>query len=207
MYALLRLQFDLQKKTLLFLLVCLFIILIFMFSSITIPTNLPILAFILSMSLSTNSTFLPNKTFYYILHTMPIKRENIVKSSAFSSSLLVTIIFAVLLPFQIKEGIAHENIQQYVAIFIGLFSSALLANIVQHYFIFTNEQLNIGSGENALALVGSLFIVMVPHAVFCLIGSEGTFYIRMMIMPLITCLLYYFILKRIIRHYKNKEII
>ncbi len=149
MYALLRLQFDLQKKTLLFLLVGLLIILI-LFSS-SIPTNLPFIAFILSTNLSMSSTFLSNKNFYYILHTMPIKREHIVKSSIFSSSLLVTIIFTILLPFQIKEGIAHENIHESVGIFIGFFSSSLLANVVQHYFIFTNEKLQISSGENTLS--------------------------------------------------------
>jgi len=205
MYALLRLQFDLQKKTLLFLLVALLIILV-LFSS-AIPTSLPFIAFILSTNLLMSSILLSNKSFSYVLHTMPIKREHIVKSSAFTSSLLVTIIFAILLPFQIKEGIAHDNIHESVGIFIGFFSSSLLANVVQHYFIFTNEKLQISSGENALTLVGTMFVVMAPHAIFCLIGSEETFYLRMMIMPLITCLLYYFILKIIIRHYKKKEIV
>ena len=205
MYALLRLQFDLQKKTLLFLLVGLLIILI-LFSS-AIPTSLPFIAFILSTNLSMTLTFLSNKNFYYLLHTMPLKREPIVKSSILSSFLLVIIIYTIVLPFQIKEGIAHENIHESVGFFIGFFSSSLLANVVQHYFIFTNEKLQISSGEHILALVGTIFVVMVPHAIFCLIGSEETFYLRMMIMPLITCLLYYFILKITIRHYKKKEFV
>ena len=205
MYALLRLQFDLQKKTLLFLLVALLIILV-LFSS-AIPTSLPFIAFILSTNLSMTLTFLSNKNFYYLLHTMPLKRESIVKSSILSSFLLVIIIYTIVLPFQIKEGIAQENIHESAGFFIGFFSSSLLANVVQHYFIFTNEKLQISSGEHTLALVGTIFVVMVPHAIFCLIGPEETFYLRMMIMPLITCLLYYFILKIIIRHYKKKEIV
>ena len=204
MYALLRLQFDLQKKTLLFLLVCLLIILIciFTFSS----TNLSFLAFILSINLLTGSTFLSEGKFHHILHTMPIKREHIVKSSVLFSSFLVIIIFTIVLPYQIKEGIVNENAQESVGMFIGFFSSALFANVVQHYFIFTNEKLQISSGENALALVGTIFVVMAPHAIFCLIGSEETFYLRMMIMPFITCLLCYLLLKKTIRYYKNNEI-
>ena len=205
MYALLRLQFDLQKKTLLFLLVGLLIILIciFTFSS----TNLSFLAFILSINLSTSSTFLSNNNFYHILHTMPIKREHIVKSSVLFSSFLVIIIFTIVLPYQIKEGIVNENAQESVGMFIGFFSSALFANVVQHYFIFTNEKLQISSGENALALVSTIFVVMAPHAIFCLIGPEETFYLRMMIMPLITCLLYYFFLKITIRKFKKREFV
>ena len=206
MYALLRLHFDLQKKTLLFVLVALFVILILMFNSIMIPTNLPVLTFILSMNLSNSSTFLSNKNFYYILHTMPIKREHIVKSSAFFSSLIIIIFFAIPLPFQIRFGIANEELQEYLAIFTGFFSSSLLVNVVQHYFIFTNEKLEIHSTENILAVFGSITFVIVPHAIICLSGSEETFYIRMMIMPLITCLLCYVILKKTIKHYNNKEI-
>ena len=138
---------------------------------------------------------------------MPIKREYIVKSSTFFSSLIIAIIFAISLPFQIKAGIAHEDLQLYLGIFIGFFSSSLLANIVQHYFIFTNERVEIRSIENILALFGSIFFVMLPHALFCLNGPEETFYLRIMIMPLITCLLCYLLLKKTIRYYKNKEIV
>ena len=92
MYALLRLQFDLQKRTLLFLFIVLVAILIFTFNSIILPTNLSVLTLILSMNLSNSSTFLSNKKFYYILLTMPIKHEHIVKSSTFFSSLIIAII-------------------------------------------------------------------------------------------------------------------
>ena len=205
MYALLRLQFDLQKKTLLFLLVLLFIILI-LFSS-AIATSLPFIAFILSTNLSLTLTFLSNKKFYYLLHTMPLKRDHIVKSSVFYSFLPIIITYTIVLPFQIKEGIAQENMQESLGFFIGFFSCSLLANVVEHYFIFTNEKLQISPGENALALVSTIFVVMAPHAIFCLIGPEETFYLRMMIMPLITCLLCYLLLKKTIKYYKNKEIV
>ena len=204
MYALLRLQFDLQKKTLLFLLVALFIILIYTFTFIS--TNLSFFAFILSINLLTGSTFLSEGNFHHILHTMPIKREHIVKSSVLFSSFLVIIIFTIVLPYQIKEGIVNENVQESVGMFIGFFSSSLLANIVQHYFIFTNEKLQISWGENTLALFGSIFVVMFPHALFYFNGSEETFYIRVIIMPLITCLLCYLILKKTIKYYKNREV-
>ena len=205
MYALLRLQFDLQKKTLLFLLVGLFIILI-LFSS-TMPTNLPLIAFILSTNLSLTLTFLSNKKFYYLLHTMPLKRDYIVKGSVFYSFLPVIITYTIVLPFQIKEGIAHENMQESLGFFIGFFSCSLLANVVEHYFIFTNEKLQISAGENALALVITIFFIMAPHAFFFLNGSEETFYLRMMIMPLITILLCYLLLKKTIKYYENKEIV
>ena len=205
MYALLRLQFDLQKKTLLFLLVLLFIILV-LFSS-AIATSLPFIAFILSTNLSLTLTFLSNKKFYYLLHTMPLKRDHIVKSSVFHSFLPIIIIYTIVLPFQIKEGIAQENLQESLGFFIGFFSCSLLANVVHHYFIFTNEKLQISLGEHTLSLVGMTFVIMAPHALFCLIGSEETFYLRMMIMPLITCLLCYVLLKKTIKYYKNKEIV
>ena len=205
MYALLRLQFDLQKKTLLFLLVGLLIILI-LFSS-TLSTSLPFIAFILSTNLSMPLTFSTIKSFYHRLSTMPLKRDHIVKSSILFSSLLVIIIYTIVLPFQIKEGIVQENINESIGFFIGFFSSSLLANIVQYYFIYTNEKLQISSGENALALVGTIFFVMAPHAAFCLIGSEETFYLRIMIMPLITFLLYHFIFKITIRHFKKREFV
>lgn len=71
MYALLRLQFDLQKKTLLFLLVGLLIILI-LFSS-TLSTSLPFIAFILLTNLSIPLTFSTIKSFYHRLSTMPLR--------------------------------------------------------------------------------------------------------------------------------------
>ena len=141
MYALLRLQFELHKKTLLFLIVLL-PIMGFLFPA----SNIPIFAYIMAINVTTSSTFLSNNTFYRTLHTMPLKRESIVKSSYTLSFLFVSIIFIILAPFQVNTGITHENSQEHLAFFTGFFGSAIITNAIQQYFIFTNEKIMTSSG-------------------------------------------------------------
>ncbi|MFF5993365.1 ABC-2 transporter permease [Lysinibacillus sp. KU-BSD001] len=201
MYALVRLQFELHKKPLLFLIVLLLII-SFLFPA----SNIPIFTYIMAINAITSSTFLSNNAFYRTLHTMPVKRESIVKSSYTFSFLFVSIIFMILALFQVNTGMSYENPQEHWGFFTGFFGSAIVAIALQQYFIFTNEKVMKSSVDHALATFGSLFVIMAPHAAFCLIGPEETFYIRMMIMPIISCAFYVIILKISIRAYKKREL-
>ncbi|WP_431029515.1 ABC-2 transporter permease [Lysinibacillus sp. LZ02] len=201
MYALLRLQFELHKKMLLFLIVALPIIVFLLPAS-----NISIFAYIMAINAITSSTFLSNNTFYRTLHTMPLKREHIVKSSYTFSFLFVSIIFMILALSQVSTGITHENPQEHWGFFTGFFGSAIVVIALQQYFMFTNEKITKSSVDNALATFGSLFVIMIPHAAFCLIGPEETFYIRMMIMPMISCMLYFIMLKISTRAYKKREL-
>ncbi|MGM9944376.1 MAG: ABC-2 transporter permease [Lysinibacillus sp.] len=199
MLALLKLQWQLRKKMLLFYLAI--IIGIGVFLSTKIDTmQLTIICYFLSVSFLSNSFFVSSNHFYRLLAIMPIAREKVVKSIALLSLLFIIMTFSIILPFQLKN-----NITENLSFFLGFFACAIVCSAIEQYFLFTNEKPEIGFGENMLSMLGSI-IILIPHALLYLIEHEPTIYLRLLIAPILAVVFYYWRMKGNIAYFEKKEI-
>ncbi|WP_413365583.1 ABC-2 transporter permease [Lysinibacillus sp. 3P01SB] len=206
MKAMLHLQYGMNKRSLLIRLVGLAIVgLIFMHSSSEI--SIPIFAFVSCMGAARSITLLKDKNTRILVHSFPIERKTIVTGTYIPVLLHVFMIYALLSPFQVFKGQEQGDLHNFLIPYIGLFAATIAYAALDLRGIFKGDPSLDSMTDSLLISFGTLFSIMLPHCLLCWWDHEPSFYIRLLVFPTISIMLFYWSLKKSIRLYETKEII
>ena len=144
----------------------------------------------------------------YLVHSFPISRRDIVTAVYTSVLFHIVMIYVVLLPAQIYTDIQRTEGDHFFIPFAGFFAVSIASAAIEMYFNFYGKHFKESMTDSLLGLFAALFFILFPHLALLLIWDhEPSFYLRLLIFPMISMILFYFSLKKSIRLYETKEVI
>ena len=206
MKTMLHLQYEMNKRMLLVQLIVLPIIgLIFMHTSNEI--SIPIFALIFSMGAARSLSLLKDKNTRLLVHSFPIERKAIVAGTYIPVLLYVFMIYAFLSPFQILKGLEQGDLHNLLIPYVGFFAATIAYAALDLRGMLKGDSSRESTTDSLLISFGTLFFIMLPHCLLCWWDHEPSFYIRLLVFPIISIMLFYWSLKKSIHLYETKEVI
>lgn len=207
MKALLYLQLKRNGKSMLFVL---FITFGFSLFSVRNENTMPALIYALIFTTSSfrHLSLLKEQKMRYFVHSFPISRRDIVTAVYTSVLFHIIMIYTVLLPVQIYTEIQRTEGDHFLIPFAGFFAVSIASAAIEIYLNFHGKHFEESMTDSLLGLFAALFFILFPHLGLLLIWDhQPSFYLRLLIFPTISVILFYFSLKKSIRLYKTKEVI
>lgn len=204
MKALLQLQWSLHKSTLLFFIIGIGIIAYF-FHDAESEMSLVTFALVFSMSSISNRIFTSQNT-QYVLYSMPISQQTLIKSLYVTNFVICTVIFSLILPIQIYSGLVYDSLNAYIITLTGFYGGCLIGMAFHLSFQLQNID-NDSSLESFLSCITGMMLISLPHMAITSISHEPTFWLRLLVMPAISLILYVYLMHRGIKKFSDRELI
>lgn len=206
MKALLHLQLKNNGISILFVLILTFVISL-LYAQDEDRMSIAIYALIFSLNSYRSFSLLKEQKIRYFIHSLPIARREIVTAIYVSTLFYISIIYLVLLPTQIYRGFYQNELEDFLIPFAGLFAVSIASAALEIYLNFRSNDFKESMTDSLLSLFGALFFILLPHMGLLLWNHEPSFYLRLLVFPIISIVLFYFSLKKSIRLYETKEVI
>lgn len=203
MNALLQLQWSMHKGMLLFTII--FAIVLSFFYDFATEISLLIFALIVSMNnIATSKRFLTENDGYLLIYSMPIARTTIIKSLYVFNFLFCTFVFVLLAPAQLYNGFVKQDFYLYTGALFGFYGACLLGTAFQLSFQLENLKKD-QMFESTLSMVVGLMIVVIPHLAICWIDHEPSFWLRVLIMPISSVIVYFQLMQKSMKKFSLIE--
>lgn len=206
MKALLHLQLKNNGFSILLVLILTFVISL-LFAQNEDGMSIAIYALIFSLNSYRSFSLLKEQKMRYFIHSLPIARREIVTAIYVSTLFYISIIYLVLLPSQIYRSFYQNELEDFLIPFAGLFAVSIASAALEIYLNFRSNDFKESMTDSLLSLFGALFFILLPHMGLLLWNHEPSFYLRLLVFPIISIVLFYFSLKKSIRLYETKEVI
>lgn len=206
MKALLQLQWSLHKSSI-WLTITAVLILGFLFYNNV--NEMALISFALAFTI--NSVTLSKRIFTdsrteLLLYAMPISRATLIKNLYVTNFLLCSIIYLLILPMQIVGGLAHNELTSYSIALFGFYGGSLIGTA--YHLSFQLKDLSEDSWLDSLLSIGAgMFVIVVPHMLLSFIEHAPTFWLRLLIMPIVSLILYRYLMNRGIRKFSDRELL
>lgn len=170
---------------------------------------MPLIIYALALSSSSfrHMSFLKDQKMRYLVHSLPVSRQEIVTATYASVLVYIVMIYSVIFPLQFHRGIQQNTLEDFLIPFAGFFAVSIVSVAMEMYFRFHSNPFKESMTDYLLSLLSPLFFILLPHSLLHLWDHEPSFYIRLLVFPVISILLFYWSLKKSIRLYETKEVI
>jgi hypothetical protein len=190
----------------------LFLIIIFGISLFYIQSKdvmpLFIYALVVSSSSFRHMSLLKIQKMRHFIHSFPISRRDIVTATYTSVLIYIFMIYVVLLPALLYAEIQRTEEEHLFIPFTGFFAVSIASAAMEIYLNFRSNDFKESMTDSLLSSFGALFFLLPPHMGLLLLWDhEPSFYLRLLVFPIISMILFYFSLKKSIRLYETKEVI
>ena len=206
MKALLQLQFKNNGYSMLF-----SIIATIGFSLLFVRNEnvMPLLIYALALSSGSfrHMSFLKDPKMRYLVHSLPVSRQEIVTATYTSVLVYIVMIYSVIFPIQFYRGLQQNELEDFLVPFAGFFAVSIVGAAMEMYFRFHSNPFKESMTDYLLSFFGALLFILMPHCLLCWWDHEPSFYIRLLVFPIISIMLFYWSLKKSIHLYETKEVI
>ncbi|MGM9949681.1 MAG: ABC-2 transporter permease [Lysinibacillus sp.] len=170
---------------------------------------MPIMIYALVMSSGSfrHMSLLQDKKMRYFVHSLPVSRQEIVTATYASVLVYILMIYSMIFPIQVYKGIQQSELEDFLVPFTGFLAVSIVGAAMEMYFRFHSNPFQESMTDSLLGFFGALLFILMPHFLLLLWDHEPSFYIRLLVFPAISIMLFYWSLKKSIHLYEAKEII